>query len=205
MELTYHGLSSVRLRGRDTTVFIDPPQAQLPGLARSGAALIVRTEGETEPDKLRAREGHIQEVSGAGEFEVRGVSVYGIPTDGVTVMRVTVDEVRVVSAGKLGRQLSEDEIDALGHVDVLVVPVGGGDALTATDAVRLVHALEPAIVVPARYRATGGTAEYEPVEKFAKEMGLAEGSWQPLPRLSLSGAVSDTDDTKVVILEARAA
>lgn len=204
MEVTYHGLSCVRLRGRETTVLIDPPQAPLPGLARSNIGLIVRTEGATDPDLLRSRPGHVQEVSGPGEFEVRGVSVLGVPANGVTVVRVTVDDVRLVSTGKLQHQLTEDAIDALGRVDVLVVPVGGGDALAAAEAARLVRALEPAIVVPARYRATGGPAEYEPVERFAKEMGLAEGSWQPQPRLSLSGASADSDETKVVILEARA-
>lgn len=203
MEVTYHGLSCVRLRGRDTTVLLDPPQAQLPGLARASVGVVVRTEGATDPDLLRSRPGNAQEVSGPGEFEVRGVSVLGVPASEVTVMRVTVDDVRVVSTGKLQRQLSEDEIDALGRVDVLVVPVGGGDALTAGDAAKLVRALEPAIVVPARYRATGGTAEYEPVETFAKEMGLAEGSWQPQQRLNLSGASADSDETRVVILEAR--
>lgn len=203
MEVTYHGLSTIRLRGRETTVLIDPPQTQLPGLARAGSALVVRTEGPTDPEQLRPRPDHVQEVSGPGEFEVRGVSVLGVPTGGVTVMRVTIDDVRVVSAGKLTRQLTEDEIDALGRVDVLVVPVGGGDALGAADAAKVVHALEPAIVVPARYSATGGTAEYEAVDKFAREMGLAEGSWQPLPRLNLSGASADSDETKVVILEAR--
>ena len=203
MELTYHGLSCVRLRGRDTSVLLDPPQSQLPGLARANVGLVVRTEGGTDPDLLRPRPGNVQEVSGPGEFEVRGVSVLGVPAESVTVMRVTVDDVRVVSTGKLQRQLSEDEIDALGRVDVLVVPVGGGDALSAGDAAKLVRALEPAIVVPARYRATGGATEYEPVEKFAKEMGLAEGSWEPQPKLSLSGASGDKDDTRVVILEPR--
>lgn len=203
MEVTYHGLSSIRLRGRETTVLIDPPQSQLPGLARGGSALVVRTEGATDPEQLRPRAGHAQEISGPGEFEVRGVSVLGVPAGVVTVMRVTVDDVRVVSAGKLNRQLTEDEIDALGRVDVLVLPVGGGDGLGAADAAKVVRVLEPAIVVPARYAATGGGAEYESVDKFAKEMGLAEGSWQPLPRLSLSGASADSDETKVIILEAR--
>jgi len=205
MEITYQGLSAIRLRGRETTVLVDPAQAQLPGLAKSGTGLVVRTEGATDPDRLRVHEGDVQEVSGPGEFEVRGVSVLGLPAGDITVMCVTIDDVRVVAAGRLRRQLTEDEIDALGHVDVLVVPVGGGDALGAADAAKLVHAVEPAIVVPARYRATGGTEEYEPVDKFAKEMGLAEGSWQPLPRLSLSGSGADSDDTKVVILEARGA
>lgn len=203
MEVTYLGLSSIRLRGRETTVLVDPPQAQLPGLARAGAALVVRTEGATDPEQLRPREDHVQEVSGPGEFEVRGVSILGVPADGVTVMRVTIDDVRVVSTGKLTRQLTEDEIDALGRVDVLVIPVGAGDALGAADAARVVHALEPAIVVPARYRASGSGGDYEPVDKFAREMGLAEGSWQPLPRLNLSGASADSDETRVVILEVR--
>lgn len=203
MEVTYHGLSCVRLRGREMTVLLDPPQAQLPGLARGSVGLVVRTQGATDADALRPRDGHVQEIAGPGEFEVRGVSVLGVPAEGATVMRVTVDEVRVVSTGKLHRQLSEDQIDALGRVDVLVLPVGGGDALAAGDAAKLVRALEPAIVVPSRYRATGGTAEYEPVETFAKEMGLVEGSWQTQPRLSLSGASPDSDETHVVILETR--
>src|SRR5438132_7097513 len=204
MELTYHGLSCMRLRGREATVVIDPPQVALPGLARATPDIVVRPEGETDPDRLRQREGHAQEVSGPGEFEVRGVTIFGLATGDTTVMRVEVDEVRVVSAGRLRRQLTEDEIDALGRVDVLVVPVGGGDSLNASEATKLVRALEPAIVVPARYSAVGGSSEYEPVDRFAKEMGLAEGTWEAQPRLVLSGPTGVTDDTRVVILESRA-
>ena len=86
-------------------------------------------------------------------------------------------------AGRLRRQLTEDEIDSLGDVDVLVIPVGGGDALGAIDAAKLVNAVEPSIVVPARYGSVDG-GEYDPVGKFAKEMGLAEGTWEPQPKLS---------------------
>ena len=203
MEVTYHGLSCVRLRGRDATVLIDPPQTSLPGLARNAPDIVVRTEGPTDPERLRAREGHAQEVSGPGEFEVRGVGVFGVPAGGSTVMRIELDDVRVVATGKLDRQLTEDEIDALGHVDVLVVPVGGGDALSATEASKLVSAVEPSIVVPARFRSTGGAVEYEPVDKFAKEMGLAEGTWQMVPKLNLSGPSAEDSDTRVVILEPR--
>src|SRR5438105_2231132 len=191
MELTYHGLSHLRLRGRDTTVVIDPPQVPLPGLARSGPDIVVRTEGATDPDLLRQREGHVQQVSGPGEFEVRGVSIYGMHTGDTTVMRVEVDEVRVVSAGRLRRQLTEDEIDALGRVDVLVVPVGGGDSLNASEATKLVRALEPAIVVPARYSAVGGRSEYDPVDR------VTEGghSPTPAPRPTSTSAITSASST----------
>jgi L-ascorbate metabolism protein UlaG (beta-lactamase superfamily) len=206
MEITYLGLSCVRLRGRETQVVIDPPDGQLPGLSRSGPELIVRTEGRTDPDRLAHHEGSEQEIAGAGEFEVRGVTVRGVDTgDGRTLMRVEVDDVGVVSVGRLSRQLTEEEIDALGHVDVLVVPVGGGDALAAVAATKLVNSLTPAIVVPVRYRspASPGSGEYEPVETFAKEMGIADDAWQAQPKLNLNGAMTGSDDSRVVILEPR--
>ena len=56
MELTYHGHSCIRLRGREMTVLIDPPQTALPGLAKGTVGMIVRTEGTTDPAKLRPRE-----------------------------------------------------------------------------------------------------------------------------------------------------
>jgi L-ascorbate metabolism protein UlaG (beta-lactamase superfamily) len=204
MELTYHGHSCIRLRGREMTVVIDPPQMALPGLAKGTLGIIVRTEGTTtDPTKLRPREGELQEVAGPGEFEIGGVGILGLAAGETTVMRIAVDDVRVVAAGRLRRQLTEEEIDSLGHVDVLVIPVGGGDALGAIEAAKLVNAVEPGIVVPARYGAGDG-GEYEPVGKFAKEMGLAEGAWEPQPRLVLTGSSGESDETRVVFLEARA-
>lgn len=204
MELTYHGHSCVRLRGREMTVVVDPPQTTLPGLAKGTVGLIVLTEGATDPERLRARNGEIQEVCGPGEFEIGGVSILGLAAGETTVMRVSLDDVRVVVAGRLRRQLTENEIDSLGHVDVLVIPVGGGDALSAMDAAKLVNAVEPSIVVPARY-GSGDGGEYDPVGKFAKEMGLAEGTWEPQAKLTLSGSTGETDDTRVVFLEVRTA
>jgi L-ascorbate metabolism protein UlaG (beta-lactamase superfamily) len=187
MELTYHGHSCIRLRGKEMTVVIDPPQLALPGLAKGTVGLIVRTEGTTDSAKLRPRDGEVQEVAGPGEFEIGGVSILGLKAGETTVMRIAVDEV----------------IDGLGHVDVLVIPVGGGDALGAIEAAKLVNAVEPSIVVPARYGASVG-GEYDPVGKFAQEMGLAEGTWEAQPRLVLSGSSGETDETRVVFLEARA-
>src|SRR6202521_5155218 len=134
MELTYHGHSCVRLRGREMTVVVDPPQTALPGLAKGTQGIIVRTEGATAPDRLRHREGEVQEVCGPGEFEIGGVSILGLAAGETTVMRVSVDDVRVVLAGRVRPPLTEDEIDSLGHVDVLVIPGVGGAARGGIDA-----------------------------------------------------------------------
>jgi L-ascorbate metabolism protein UlaG (beta-lactamase superfamily) len=204
MELTFVGLSCVRLRGRDVEVVIDPiPPGVSSRPLRVNPDIVVRTEGSVDLSLLRAAEGRPQEVSGPGEYELRGVSVFGVAAEIITIMRVEVDDVRVCALGRLRRQLAEHEIDALGHVDVLAVPVGGGDSLEAQAAARLVNALEPAIVVPVRYAVAGLEGEYDPVDRFAKEMGLAEG-WAPQPKLNLTGSLPSTEETRVVVLEPRA-
>ena len=204
MELTFVGLSCVRLRGRDVEVVIDPIA---PGASsrppRVNPDIVVRTEGTVDLSLLRPGEGRPQEVSGPGEYELRGVSVFGVAAGSTTIMRVEVDDVRVCALGRLHRQLTESEIDALGHLDVLAVPVGGGDGLEAQAAARLVNALEPAIVVPVRYAVPGVDGDYEPVDKFAREMGLAEG-WVPQPKLNLTGSLPTSEETRVVVLEPRA-
>ncbi|MFN2452559.1 MAG: MBL fold metallo-hydrolase [Candidatus Dormibacteria bacterium] len=199
MELTYLGRSCIRLRGRDVQVVIDPEtDAQL-----RGADIVVRTDRATDVVRLRPSDaGGPQLVSGPGEYEIRGVPVRGLSAGAGTLMRVAVDEVRVVALGCFAQQLSEEQIDALGHVDVLVVPVGGGDALNASAATKLVRALEPAIVVPVRYAAGVADGDYEPVDRFASEMGLPE-TWAAQPKLNLSGASAAGEETRVVILELR--
>ncbi|HXA28931.1 MAG TPA: MBL fold metallo-hydrolase [Candidatus Angelobacter sp.] len=205
MELTFVGLGCVRLRGRDVQVVIDPiPPGAVPGLPKLTPDIVVRTEGDTDFASLRPAEGRPQEVAGPGEFELSGVRVFGLPAGGTTIMRVEVDEVRVAAVGRLRRQLTEDEIESLGHVDVLLAPVGGDDAYNATEAAKLVAAIEPAIVVPVRYAVAGLPGEYDSVDRFAKEMGLAEGSWAPQPKLNLTGSSGTVDETRVVVLEPRA-
>jgi len=205
MELTFIGLSCVRLRGRDVQVVIDPiPPGTAPGLPTLTPDIVVRTEGTTDFAALRPAEGRPQEIGGPGEYELSGVRVFGLPAGDTTIMRVEVDDVRVVAVGRLRRQLTEDEIESLGHTDVLLAPVGDVDACNATEAAKLVAAMEPAIVVPVRYAVAGLPGEYEPVEKFAREMGLAEGTWAPQPKLNLTGSSGSVDETRVVVLEPRA-
>jgi hypothetical protein len=194
MELTYRGDRCLRLRGRDVYVLLDPPAKIPSGLQ---GEVVVRTHGKTDPALLRPQTKGPQLIAGPGEFEVRGVAVRGIGTEDATVMRVEVDDVRVVTIGSLDRQLTEDEIDELGHVDVLCVPLGGKDAMTPEAATKLARSVEPAIVIPLQESANGGE-----VATFAKEMGVADG-WSAQPKLNLTGSIPSSDEIRVVILESR--
>jgi L-ascorbate metabolism protein UlaG (beta-lactamase superfamily) len=184
------------------TVLLDPPPGTQPGLPKASPGFLVHTSGPTDLDVLRPREGKRQEVGGPGEYEIGGVSLIGLSAGSTTVMRIDIDDIRVVAAGKLTKQLSNEEIDLLGHIDLLLIPVGGTDALDTAHAVKLVHSLEPSYVVP--ISASIPTPEDpDPVTKFAKELGALDASLVPQPKLVISGPTGETNDIKVIILEAK--
>lgn len=198
MEITFHGASCVRLKGKDATVVVDPPCAAAD--LKAAPNLVVYTDGELDTQALHMREGRVQEIRGAGEYEVAGITVHGVNAGGSTVMCLEVDGVRVVAPGTVRRKLTEDELDRIGHVDVLVVPVGGRDSLDATAAAELAAAIEPAYVIPLRYKINDDD-DLDDVSHFAHEIGLAEG-WVPLAKLQMASSVVG-EDTKAVVLEAR--
>jgi L-ascorbate metabolism protein UlaG (beta-lactamase superfamily) len=200
MEITYHGNSCIRLRGRNATVLIDPTDSQVKKLTPD---LVVRTSGTTNPDLLRVRDEGPQEVRGPGEFEVVGVAIHGVAAGDITIMSVEVDDVRVANLGALDRQLSEDEIDEIGHIDVLALPVGGAEGgLSAAAAVKLARTVEPPVVIPVSSGPGEEQATLDSIDSFLKEMGLKDGV-AAQPKLTLTGGLTTADDTRVVVLESR--
>ena len=217
MEITYFGLNSVRLRGREATVLIDPYEPKL-GLApvRLSVAIVVMTHDDPSHFSVQGLGSDYQLVKGAGEFELKGVALHGIQTfhdakKGAErgknfVYVVEIDDIRVCHLGHLGHGLTEDQLDAIGSkIDVLCVPVGGGSHIGSAQATETVNQIEPKYVIPISYRLPGlGAAgqKLEPVDKFAKEMGTPEVT--PQPKLQLTGSPA-VEETKLVVLEARGA
>jgi L-ascorbate metabolism protein UlaG (beta-lactamase superfamily) len=146
-------------------------------------------------------------ITGPGEFEIGGVFITGVQTNGYP--KRSPDELRntlyvfdfggltVAHLGDLKRVPNQAEIEALGNVHVALVPVGGGGGLTATKAVEIVSLLEPGIVIPMHYSIPGSNLKLGPVSKFLKEMGVASVDPQPSLKISLS---SVPEETRVVVL-----
>ncbi len=217
MEITYFGLNSVRLRGREAAVLIDPYDPKL-GLSpvRLNVQVVVLTHDDPTHFSMQGLGNEYHLVSGAGEFEIKGIALHGIQTyhdrkKGAergknTVFVIEVDDLRVCHLGHLGHALDEAQLDAIGSkVDVLCVPVGDGSHINATEATEIVNQIEPKLVVPISYKLPGLSLlaqNLEGVEKFAKEMGATDLT--PQPKLQLTSSPT-TEETKLVILEARGA
>jgi L-ascorbate metabolism protein UlaG (beta-lactamase superfamily) len=67
--------------------------------------------------------------------------------------------------------MSEDEIEALGEIDILILPVGGNTVMSASGASKVVNEIEPKIVIPSHYKMPGLIIDVDAMDKFIKEMG----------------------------------
>ena len=147
-------------------------------------------------------------IKGPGEFETGGVFITAVQTDGrgkkksnepPNILYVfDYESVTVAHLGDLCSVPSQTDIEALGQVNVALVPVGGGNGLIAAKAGEVVSMLEPGIVIPMHFGTPDTTVNLAPLSKFLKEMGAGEPTPEPVLKISRSTIPSET---RVVVLD----
>jgi L-ascorbate metabolism protein UlaG (beta-lactamase superfamily) len=203
LDITYLGAGSVKLSGKNLNIVCDPYDDSA-GLGKLGAKADVVTSSGLEGF---ASVADAMLIDGPGEYEVKGASIIGVPArlhidetgHRCAVYSITVDGVNVVVTGNIAGNLDESQIENLGQVDVLVVPVGGhGLTLDAEGAAAVVTQLEPMYVVPVHY--DDGVTKYpmpqDGVDKFLKEMGASP---EPESKLRINQKEAPAE-TQVVLL-----
>ena len=196
MQVEWYGQSAFRLTGGATTVFIDPfddvaPVAQrglqwdYPAIEGVQADLLLVTHEHFDhngvgaiagdPPTLRSTAGRLESPIGevlavASEHDAAAGTERG-PS---TLFAFTLGGRRVAHLGDLGQSdLREEQAQALGDVDLLFVPIGGGPTIGAEQAATIAGRLSARIVVPMHYR-TERIDFLEPVDAFAQSAQRVE-------------------------------
>jgi L-ascorbate metabolism protein UlaG (beta-lactamase superfamily) len=159
-------------------------------------------------NNTNAVKGTSHVITGPGEFEIGGVFITGVQTDGHgkktngeprnTLYVFDYDGITVAHLGDLKQVPTQTEVEALGSVNVALVPVGGGGGLNAAKAAEVISLLEPNIVIPMHYATLDAKLSLDSLDKFLKEMGLGSTDKQPSIKVSRSGL---PDETHVVVLD----
>jgi L-ascorbate metabolism protein UlaG (beta-lactamase superfamily) len=133
-------------------------------------------------------------IKGPGEYEISGILIIGIAAfhdtqrgqvrGKNTIYVMEIDGVSVCHLGDLGHVLSSEQVEEIGTVDVLLLPVGGGSTINAPIASEVIRQLEPKAVVPMHYKTTAIKRTLDSVDVFLKEMGM--GQIESRPKISLS-------------------
>lgn len=180
-DIEYKGGNTVVITTKKMSVVFDP-KLSLVGLkdisVKDGVQVATEPRFATQDDSYRLA------IEGPGEYEVADVSIKGIPVQrhidteevapAATVYQLQIGGVRIAVIGNIAPKLSEDQLEKIGVVDLVIIPVGGGGyTLDATSAATLVRQLEPKGVIPVHY--ADSTLKYEvPQEKldvFTEELG----------------------------------
>lgn len=212
MILTNYGLSCFRLlsAANDTSVLIDPfDQSAGLKMPRLGVDLVLYSQNPTNESSYKDKDGEPAFViSGPGEYEVKTIFVYGVDSvkknkkeslgDHTTIFVLAIDDMFVGHLGGLDRTLTEKELDQLGRIDVLLLPVGGGLVLDAKTAMDVIGQIEPRIVVPMTYKLPGLKGDLQPVDDFLKEYG--NDNVEHVDKLKIMKKDLPAGDQKVIVL-----
>jgi L-ascorbate metabolism protein UlaG (beta-lactamase superfamily) len=183
MEIDWFGHSAFRLKSREATVVNDPYEKSI-GLAfpRPRADIVTISHNHAGHDYADGVKGEPRVINGPGEYEISGVFITGVQTfhdkksgrerGKNTAYVITMDGLNICHLGDLGHVPTQTQVEGFGDVDVLLVPVGGGGALNASDAAEVISLFEPMIVIPMHYRVPDLTVKLDPLDKFIKEMGI---------------------------------
>jgi len=197
MDIYWYGQSFFKLKGKNATVLIDPFQPEMVGLKLPkdlATDIVLRTHDHPDHNNIAAIPGTPVVIAGPGEYDSKGVAVTGIGVyhdnaSGAergknTIYHIDIDNVNVVHLGDLGHELTQDQIEAIGSCDILLIPVGGTYTIDAKVASEVVAQLEPQIIIPMHFLVDGLKIPLEPVDKFLKEMAVEKV--EPQPKLTIS-------------------
>src|SRR2546430_5909118 len=160
MDLTWLGHACFRMRGREGVVLTDPPDPKSGhAIPKTEAQVVTISHDHPGHSSLKSVGGEPVVLRGPGEYEVREVLVTGLGTfhddskgsvrGRNTVFAIRLDDLVICHLGDLGHELSAGDLERLGDVDIVLVPISGGDVnLTAAKADAGIHQLVPKVVMP---------------------------------------------------------
>ena len=201
MEIQFFGANCVRLSAKKANVVID----DLEGTVAKAGDIALFT-GVHEPPKTDVK----LYIDQPGEYEVSDISIQGVAArahmdeagkNSATIFKVTAGDLKVVFVGHIYPELNDQQLEAIGTVDILVVPVGGhGYTLDAVGALHIIKEIEPKLVIPTHY--SDKAVKYD-VPQATLEDALKELAMEPketVAKLKLkSGELSDV--MQLVVLE----
>jgi L-ascorbate metabolism protein UlaG (beta-lactamase superfamily) len=209
MEIVWYGLSCFRMIERGMVSIVTDPYSPKLGLPPLKLRADVVTVSHDAPghNYVKAVKGNRRILTGPGEYELGGVFITGLQMKRKqateeeqrpnTLYVFHFNDVGIAHLGDLSYVPSHSQIENLGAVDIALVPVGGGEALTASQAAEVISLIEPSIVIPMHYRTADEKIQLSSADRFLKEMGITGVETEKSLKVKKSML---TEDMQVVVL-----
>lgn len=197
-----------KTKNGQTAVVIDPFSEEENGLKLSPLeADILLFSDKPTPTLLKPIKGNPFPIYGPGEYEVRDIFIRGIPAivtkrekgEEAAIFIIEAEEMRLCHLGKLRqRELTAEQIEEIGDIDILLLPVGGNNVPSGAEARKIISQIEPKIIIPMYYLIPGLKIKIDGVNKFLQLMGIK--SVEPLNKLLIKKKDIPQEETKIIVL-----
>jgi len=212
MEIKYLGHSSFLIKSKDARLVTDPFDPEKVGMRfpKTEADIVTVSHGHSDHNRTDLIGNEPLIIDMPGEFEKQSIRIFGYLSyhdkkKGVErgeniIYKIEVEGISILHCGDMGVVPTEELVDQIDGVDVIMIPVGGKYTIDSNEAVEVIKKFEPAIIIPMHYSLSGKETEsgLAPLSDFLKKMG-GEGI-VPIPKLVLKKDQL-IDDMKVVLLE----
>lgn len=195
MKIKWFGQSCFMITAENGTKVVTDPYANMLGykLPEIEASIVTISHNHKDHNNINAVKGSFEHIQGSGGFSKDGIKIKGVETfhDKVsgamrgknTVYNFNIDGINVCHCGDLGHILSSNQIEDIGNVDILLLPIGGLATINAANAVKVAKQLNPTIIIPMHYRTKAlGLLGYifGSVDKFISISGMLAKEYKEL-------------------------
>jgi len=214
MDISYLGHASFKIKIKTASIITDPFSPEMVGFKfpKTEADIVTVSHHHPDHDYLAGVSGEPFVIDLPGEYETKGVFIYGYPSfhdnkggaerGSNLIYLIEAEGLKIAHLGDLGAIPSDEVMEEIIGADVLMLPVGGKVTLEPQEATELIGKIEPSIVIPMHFKAPGINEEYfhelAPLEKFLSEIGAEQA--EHLEKLSISKEKLP-EETKVIVLE----
>ncbi|MBI2038507.1 MAG: MBL fold metallo-hydrolase [Candidatus Nealsonbacteria bacterium] len=210
MQMFWKGQSCFQILAGQIKIVIDPfsEEAGL-RLPKLEADVLLITHTHEDHNNIKAVGGSPFLIQGPGEYEVKGVYVKGIPSfhddkegkerGNNTIYMIEVEDLKICHLGDLGqKELTKEQMEEIGEIDVLMLPVGGIYTISAKEALNIMSQVEPKVTIPMHYALPKLKYKLEGVDKFLKILGIK--SIAPEEKLTIKKKDMSEEEARVVVL-----
>ena len=211
MIITHYGHSCFQIQNGDLVITTDPFDPKI-GLTppRSHADIVTVSHQHYDHNYVDSIPGQPFIIQWPGEYESKGIFINGIESfhdnqngqlRGKNIIFIfEIEQIKIAHLGDFGQdKLTDQQIEKLSSVDVLLIPVGGKYTIDGELAAKITNQLEPKIVIPMHYSVPNLNIDIDNSDRFVKEIGLET---QKVPKLSIKKKdLNSIEGMELIILE----
>lgn len=196
--------------GEQVKIVIDPFSEDIGlKLPKTEADILLVSHEHHDHNNIKGVGGEPFLIQGPGEYERKDIFIQGIPSfhdekEGKerglnTIYTIETEEMRLCHLGDLGqKELTPEQLEKIGDIDILMVPVGGTYTIDVKGAAKIISQIEPRVAIPMHYYLPKLSIKIDGLDLFLKEMGRK--SAEPQPKLLIKKKDLIAEETQIVVL-----